>query len=79
MPIKESDKRRGQFEAQHGEGAVELDAVEALRPGQLRTIIEDAVNEHRNPTRLLRRRIERKAATVRREMQETGENVLAAT
>jgi hypothetical protein len=78
VPIKETDRRRGQFEAQHGEGAVELDALEALRPGQLRTIIEDAVNEHRNPTRLLRRKIARKAATVRREMQETGENVLAA-
>src|SRR5262249_51819997 len=35
-PIKESDRRRANFEALHGEGAVELDALEALHPGELR-------------------------------------------
>jgi len=38
-PIKESERRRGGFEARHGEGAVELDALEALYPGQLREIL----------------------------------------
>lgn len=33
VPIKESDRRRANFEALHGEGAVELDALEALHPG----------------------------------------------
>lgn len=38
-PIKESERRRQGFEARHGEGAVELDALEALYPGQLREIL----------------------------------------
>ena len=34
-PIKESERRRGGFEARHGQGAVELDSLQALYPGQL--------------------------------------------
>jgi hypothetical protein len=34
-PVKETDRRKGNFEAIHGEGAVELDALEALHPGVL--------------------------------------------
>ena len=32
-PIKESDRRKRGFEDRNGEGAVELDALEALHPG----------------------------------------------
>jgi hypothetical protein len=42
-PIKESDRRKAGFEAVHGEGAVELDALEALYPGQLSHIVEEAI------------------------------------
>ena len=34
-PIKSSERRRGRFEDRFGEGAVELDALEALHPGAL--------------------------------------------
>lgn len=43
IPVKADDTRRAGFEARHGEGAVELDALEALHPGVLASIVEDAV------------------------------------
>jgi len=42
-PIKETEKRANAFELRHGEGAVELDALEALHPGSLTRIIETAI------------------------------------
>jgi hypothetical protein len=38
-PIKETERRRESFEGRHGEGAVELDALEALYPGELQMIL----------------------------------------
>jgi hypothetical protein len=38
-PIKETEHRAGAFEARYGEGATELDALEALHPGALRRIL----------------------------------------
>lgn len=43
VPIKDTDRRRDNFEARHGEGAVELDALEALHPGALKDIVRQAV------------------------------------
>jgi hypothetical protein len=45
-PIKESEKRAGRFEARYGTGAVELDALEALRPGELINILTRAIDEY---------------------------------
>jgi len=42
-PIKESELRKGAFEDVHGAGAVELDAIEALHPGELQRIMEGAI------------------------------------
>jgi len=42
-PIKETERRATAFEDRYGEGAVELDALEALYPGSLRQIIEAAI------------------------------------
>lgn len=42
-PIKASERRRDSFEATHGHGAVELDALEALHSGELRKIVENAI------------------------------------
>jgi hypothetical protein len=42
-PIKKSDKRKAGFEQRHGEGATELDALEALHPGELPRILEKAL------------------------------------
>ena len=65
-PIKDSDNRKNGFEARHGTGAVELDALEALHPGEMRRILERAIEIYRAPTRLARREIE----AVEREFEE---------
>lgn len=49
IPIKETDKRQNNFLAKYGvEGATELDALEALHPGELRKIISEAVAPYRD-------------------------------
>ena len=40
-PIKETERRRAGFEDRYGEGAVELDALEALYPGRLSAILSE--------------------------------------
>jgi len=47
-PIKEADRRKARFEGRHGEGATELDALEALRPGELRRVVQQAVEVYRD-------------------------------
>ena len=47
IPVKESDKRRANFEARYGQqGAVELDALEALYPGSLGQIVRNALRDY---------------------------------
>jgi len=43
-PIKETERRRIGFETRHGEGAVELDALEALYPGELQAVLSGYLN-----------------------------------
>jgi hypothetical protein len=43
IPIKDSDSAKNKFEEQHGEGATELDAMEALHPGELQRILEQEI------------------------------------
>lgn len=45
-PIKETERRRDGFEDRHGTGATELDALEALHPGQMRLIVRNAIREY---------------------------------
>lgn len=48
-PIKETDKRMEKFKARFNvDGAVELDALEALRPGELKKIVESAITPYRD-------------------------------
>lgn len=47
-PIKDTDLRKEGWEARHGTGAVELDALEALRPGELARIVEGRIREFRD-------------------------------
>jgi hypothetical protein len=42
-PIKESELRGAKFEAQYGEGATELDALEAIHPGEFSKIVETEI------------------------------------
>jgi hypothetical protein len=45
-PIKSSDKLKGAFERRHGEGATELDALEAIHPGVLRDLITTEIERY---------------------------------
>jgi len=48
IPVKDSDMRKGRFEEVHGEGQVELDALEALHPGELGRIVTGAILQYRD-------------------------------
>lgn len=55
-PIKDSDLKKKSFEQLQGEGATELDALEALHPGALARIVTEAVTRFRDgslPRRLI--------------------------
>ncbi len=41
-PIKPTERRKEGFEDRHGAGATELDALEALKPGEMKKVIETA-------------------------------------
>ncbi len=45
-PIKETERRRQGFELRRGEGAVELDALEALYPGELTSVLSQYIEEY---------------------------------
>jgi hypothetical protein len=45
-PIKDTERRAAAFEQRYGEGATELDALEALHSGELRKIIEREVERY---------------------------------
>ncbi len=49
-PIKETERRRESFEGRHGEGAVELDALEALYPGELQDILSQYLEMYYDTT-----------------------------
>lgn len=49
-PLKETERRAGRFEDRFGEGATELDALEALHPGELRRIVENELFRYIDPT-----------------------------
>ncbi len=71
IPIKETDKRRGSFEDRYGEGAVELDALEALYPGDLAGIVREALAPYRDTG--LRWRLENTERAARRSVREQWE------
>lgn len=49
-PLKETESRAAKFEDRFGSGATELDALEALHPGELRKIVDDEVLRYIDPT-----------------------------
>lgn len=61
IPVKDSDLRKENWEALHGKGAVELDALEALYPGALAEIVESAILDYYDRT-LTRRAMDQKSA-----------------
>lgn len=48
IPVKDSDTRKAGFEQAYGQGAVELDALEALHPGELGKILREAARPYRD-------------------------------
>lgn len=48
-PIKKIERRLSAFEGRFGEGATELDALEALHPGLLREILVEEIERYWNP------------------------------
>ena len=72
-PIKETEARRDKFESRYGQDAVELDAIEAIHPGQLAAIVRSALDpyyDHELASRVYsrNRNIERELDTIAREV-----------
>jgi hypothetical protein len=65
VPVKDTDKRKDHFEAAYGEGAVELDALEALHPGALAGVAEEAILKYYDPA------LQERAMKVRESLQRT--------
>jgi hypothetical protein len=65
-PIKVGETRAARFEERFGEGATELDALEALHEGELTRILEHEIMRYYDPT--LERRSESVAAQVERDL-----------
>ncbi len=45
-PIKESERRLNKWTIRYGEGATELDALEAVRPGEFRRILVETIDRY---------------------------------
>ncbi|MEP5568419.1 MAG: hypothetical protein ABJN62_11335 [Halioglobus sp.] len=65
VPIKPNDNRKDNFESKHGEGAVELDALEALHPGAFASIVRQAITRYQDDS------LEDVAAQVREEAEQS--------
>ena len=74
-PIKESEKRGTQFEKRFGEGAVELDALEALHPGELKKIVVKAIRQYRDGG--LNMRVSEARSQLIRDLRGIEEDVIA--
>jgi hypothetical protein len=67
-PIKQTERRITHFEARFGEGATELDALEAVRPFELRKIVKREIERYHDPD--LDDRIRGTAAEIRAEIDD---------
>ena len=75
-PIKESELRKAKFEESHGEGATELDALEALYPGEMSGIVERAILNYYDPA--LAERAREQKRTLASDLEEKrGETLLS--
>jgi hypothetical protein len=74
IPIRDAVRGKGRFEEQHGEGAVELDALEALHPGEFARIVKAAIDRYQD--RKIQARIERTAAQLRQQMSEARNDII---
>jgi hypothetical protein len=73
-PIKDTERRANSFEQRHGEGAVELDALEALHPGALARILRGYMDEYFDHS--LRDRVRQAAREVITDMRQVEREVV---
>src|SRR3989442_7381773 len=69
-PIKDTERRRLGFEERYGEGAVELDALEALYPGELQAVLSQYIACYYDTT------LEERVAAVQRGLKQELEPIL---
>jgi hypothetical protein len=74
-PIKETEKRRDGFEQRFGEGATELDALEALHPGTLEQIVREWIGRYYD--HWLESRVEEAKQILESELDDTRQAVIA--
>jgi hypothetical protein len=73
MPIKEEERRAARFEERFGEGATEMDALEALHPGEISSILVREIERYYDP--YLRRNIRRVANRIEGELADINSEV----
>jgi len=73
-PIKETERRRQGFEDRYGEGAVELDALEALYPGELQSVLSRYIECYFDTT--LEERTQQVRATLEQDLNLTWQQVV---
>jgi hypothetical protein len=76
IPIKDTDRRKDGFEGRYGTGATELDALEAIHPGELRRIVEQAIAIYREPGEAMRAEAEEVADDAQQDASEARREVL---
>ena len=75
-PITETERRAGAFEARFGEGATELDALEALHPGELQRLLVAEIERYYDTD--LASEIRNAASEIEDEISDINEEVIAA-
>lgn len=75
IPVKDTDRRKAHFEDRYGEGAVELDALEALHPGELAAIVRRAVAPYRDTS--LANRLDRAESRARAAAESAWDDAVA--
>jgi hypothetical protein len=73
-PIKDTERRKGSFETRHGQGATELDALEALNPGELRRVLIRHIESYYDTT--LEARTSEARAELERDLRTTRREVI---
>jgi len=72
-PIKETERRKDKFEAKYGQGAVELDALEALYPGELARILNREMARYYDSS--LRSRMDQAESEIRARLNSAQQEV----
>jgi len=72
-PIKDGERRKDKFEEKFGAGATELDALEALHPGEMARLLVQELDRYLDPT--LAERVSEARWNLRRHLREIAETI----